>query len=296
MRILRVPLGRLRPWRDNPRDIDRAGLEALVAQIRELGLYKPLLATQEGKEFMILGGNMRLQAFAELGWGPETIIEISVVLAPDDETKLRYALSDNDSAGRTDPELLERLIQRAGINRINLHDFRIHLQAPQPIDLASFPSAKPVGPGTSGAAASDDTLPSKSDVHETSREGEEGPSASPSRNIEGEDVEALAARIREEKEYRNEGPDPDAIVTAISAVVRTLARENPEALKRAFMLITPLGHGRSFILLADPEVDDAAAEIRRLAQAGERSPLEAFLAEARPLEIPEETPDAGSPS
>ena len=293
MRILRVPLGRLRPWRDNPRDIDRAGLEALVAQIRELGLYKPLLATQEGKEFMILGGNMRLQAFAELGWGPETIIEISVVLAPDDETKLRYALSDNDSAGRTDPELLDRLIARSGINRINLRDYRIHLQAPQPITMASFPITQTVEPGASDAARKDSHPPSTG-FRETETVGEAGSQASLTANPE--DAAALAARILAEKEYQNEGPDPDAIVTAISAIVRTLARENPAALKKAFMLITPLGHGRSFILLADPEVEDAAAELRRLAQAGERSPLEAFFTGALPLEVPTEQPDAGSPS
>ena len=97
-------LSALKNWDKNPRSIKDKDYERLKTQIRDLGQYKPLLITEDGT---VLGGNMRLRAYKELGIED---IWVSVVDAPTEEKKLEYALSDNDRAGYYDEDLLANLI------------------------------------------------------------------------------------------------------------------------------------------------------------------------------------------
>jgi hypothetical protein len=117
----------LRNWDKNPRSIDKEDFERLKAQIKKLGQYKPLLITKEG---IVLGGNMRLKAYEELGikeaW-------VSVVEAKTEERKIEYALSDNDRAGYYDEDALAELV--SGME-IDLGDYKI--------DLGKMVSAKDV--------------------------------------------------------------------------------------------------------------------------------------------------------
>lgn len=97
-------LSTLKNWEKNPWSIKDKDFERLKTQIRDLGQYKPLLITDDG---IVLGGNMRLRAYKELGIDD---IWVSVVDAPSEDKKLEYALSDNDRAGFYDSDLLANLI------------------------------------------------------------------------------------------------------------------------------------------------------------------------------------------
>lgn len=98
------PLDSLHEWEQNPRSITRDGFTRLKKQIEKLGQYKPLLVKPDGT---VLGGNMRLKAYRELGISD---IWVSIIEPQDDAEALEYALSDNDRAGFYDDDLLANLI------------------------------------------------------------------------------------------------------------------------------------------------------------------------------------------
>jgi DNA modification methylase len=93
----------LKLWEQNPRSIKEKDFERLKKQIKELGQYKPLLITKEGE---VIGGNMRLRAYRDLGIEE---VWVSVVNPKNEAEKLAYALSDNDRAGYYDDDLLSNL-------------------------------------------------------------------------------------------------------------------------------------------------------------------------------------------
>ena len=83
----------LHNWNKNPRAIKKEDFERLRNQIKELGQYKPLIITSDGE---VLGGNMRLRAYQELGISD---IWVSIVEPKTEADKIKIALSDNDRAG-----------------------------------------------------------------------------------------------------------------------------------------------------------------------------------------------------
>ena len=120
------PIEKLSNWENNPRTITKDNFDRLKEQIKELGEYKPLLITKDG---LVLGGNMRLRAYRDLGikqcW-------VSVVEAETEEQKLKYALSDNDQAGETNTDTLANLI--GNIQEIDLTNYAVYLKPPTPIN------------------------------------------------------------------------------------------------------------------------------------------------------------------
>ena len=98
------PINKLKNWDKNPRSINKADFARLKKQIESLGEYKPLLIIDDGT---VLGGNMRLRAYKELGWQK---VWVSIVEAETEQEKLEYALSDNDRAGEYDEQALAELI------------------------------------------------------------------------------------------------------------------------------------------------------------------------------------------
>jgi len=119
-------ISKLKNWDNNPREVTQEGFERLKKQIQELDVYKPLLIHKDGT---VLGGNMRLRAFKELGIKK---ISVSIVDASTEEQKIKYALSDNDQVGRTDKDKLLELIEN--YPEIKLEDYAIHLEEPQSLD------------------------------------------------------------------------------------------------------------------------------------------------------------------
>lgn len=94
----------LKEWADNPRIIYENEIDAVVEQITELGLYKPILVTPDGT---VIGGNARLKALHRMG---ETRVWVSVIDAKTHSERLFVALADNDTVGSTDTDKLMSLI------------------------------------------------------------------------------------------------------------------------------------------------------------------------------------------
>lgn len=143
-----APIGELHGWKDNPRDIEVKDLERLKKQI-SLGEYKPILVMTDGT---VLGGNMRLKAYKELGIENIWVSEISFKEYPDgrfmslvnghptgkffdsvDQLMLEYALSDNDRAGYYIDTKLQELIE---LSPIDMTLYNADFAPPVPLDLA----------------------------------------------------------------------------------------------------------------------------------------------------------------
>lgn len=95
----------------------------------------------------------------------------------------------------------------------------------------------------------------------------------------------LANVIKSEAERHDDELDPQAIITSLTGHVERLAAQHPERLRDALAVILPAGRGhtRDCLILADPACADAAAELRRLAEVGTKSPIAALLSALIPL-------------
>lgn len=108
----------LRSWDRNPRITEKSQLEKLKSQIEELGVYKPLVIYLEKDNGTILGGNQRYKILQELqkeyqakGSDKYDYVWVSVVNAESDVDKLKYAISDNFSAGKYSREKLREVLK-----------------------------------------------------------------------------------------------------------------------------------------------------------------------------------------
>lgn len=126
MEIKRVPISEVEVWDKNPRNIKTKDFERLKRQIQELGVYKPLICFRENGKYTTLGGNMRLRALKDLSMKE---IDISIVEAKDEATKIKYALSDNDRVGQYDEQALAELTY-PHIEEINLEDYKLDIGEP----------------------------------------------------------------------------------------------------------------------------------------------------------------------
>lgn len=132
MNIKRVPISKVDVWEKNPRNIKTKDFERLKKQIKELGVYKPLICVQENGKYTTLGGNMRLRALREMGIQE---IDISIIKAETEAEKIKYALSDNDRAGEYMEDELAELVYPHK-DEIGLEDFKIDLG--EPVDLQNL--------------------------------------------------------------------------------------------------------------------------------------------------------------
>jgi DNA modification methylase len=104
--VVELPLGRLRPWPENPRTIapgPLADLKRSMAADREMLSARPLLALPDGT---VIAGNQRLRAAQELGW--ETIAVLRVDL--EWRRAREWALRDNNQFGDWDERALADLL------------------------------------------------------------------------------------------------------------------------------------------------------------------------------------------
>jgi len=126
MNIKRVPISEVEVWAKNPRNIKTKDFERLKTQIQELGIYKPLICYRENGKYVTLGGNMRLRALVALNFRE---VDVSLVEAKNEATKIKYALSDNDRAGEYEEEKLAELTFPY-IEEINLEDYKLDVGEP----------------------------------------------------------------------------------------------------------------------------------------------------------------------
>lgn len=99
------PIELLQSWDKNPRDVNPEDFGRLKTQIQLLGQYKPLIIKGNGT---VLGGNMRLRAFQELGVKE---IWVSIVEPKTEKEELEFALSDNDRTGYYTENKMQQLLK-----------------------------------------------------------------------------------------------------------------------------------------------------------------------------------------
>ena len=131
MQIKKVKISEVDNWDKNPRGIKDKDFERLKNQITSLGIYKPLIAYKDGSKYIVLGGNMRLRAYRELGIQEVDIIEVN----PKDEAqKAQIALSDNDNVGYYEyDKLYEMLIPVK--DDFDFGDFKVDIEGLKNISL-----------------------------------------------------------------------------------------------------------------------------------------------------------------
>ena len=110
MKLEKRKLSELKAWENNPRTITEEAYARLKWQITHLEPYKPLLINQDN---IVLGGNMRLKAFQELGIKE---VDVSVVKTENESKMWEYALSDNDHVGSTDADVLANTMPQLNID------------------------------------------------------------------------------------------------------------------------------------------------------------------------------------
>jgi len=113
-------ISELHNWDKNPRGIKQEDFERLKRQIQKLGQYKPVICTPEGK---VLGGNMRIRAYRELGISE---VWVSIVNPKTEAEEVEYALSDNDKAGYYEEDALAELLTKNQLD-LPLEDYKLDL-------------------------------------------------------------------------------------------------------------------------------------------------------------------------
>lgn len=119
--VERWPLGRLRPYANNPRVNDGA-VPAVAASIREFGFLVPIVATPDGT---ILAGHTRLKAAQSLG-----LAEVPVLVARDlDDAKARaFRLADNKTGELAEWDLKALDEELAALGDLDMAQFGFEVE------------------------------------------------------------------------------------------------------------------------------------------------------------------------
>lgn len=97
-----VPIKKLKLNKDNPRVIKDEKFKKLVESLKEFPEMADVREIVVNKDFVVLGGNMRLKAMQEAGWDkvPVKIVDW------DNEKQREFIIKDNASFGEWNWELL----------------------------------------------------------------------------------------------------------------------------------------------------------------------------------------------
>lgn len=117
-----VNIEELHNYAQNPRSINKRDFERLKKHIVVHGQMQPLVVTQEGE---VLGGNIRLRAYQEIGIKD---IWIELVNPKDEEDKLKISLVLNDRAGYYDDNLIANMMPNYNIE---WSDYAIDFEPPE---------------------------------------------------------------------------------------------------------------------------------------------------------------------
>lgn len=90
MEIIKMPIGDIKPYPNNPRKNDDA-VAAVVESIKQCGYCAPIVVDEDG---VVLAGHTRLKALKKLG---RTEAEVCVKAGMTEEQKKKYRLLDNKS-------------------------------------------------------------------------------------------------------------------------------------------------------------------------------------------------------
>ncbi len=83
--------------------------------------------------------------------------------------------------------------------------------------------------------------------------------------------------IKDEKEWHDAAKTADKAIEAMTIKLKKIAEDNPDRMNSAFAVIINNGRGNACLFLSDPNTADIVQELKRLADAGEHSPLECLM-------------------
>lgn len=113
---------KLKPWKDNPRDISEAGFKKLISRINERGFHSSIVVDFDNT---ILSGNMRRRALMELGVKKVNILRPNRKLTNEERKKITIESNLND--GEWNMEALKsfnlELLSDVGFNKMELVEF-----------------------------------------------------------------------------------------------------------------------------------------------------------------------------
>jgi len=104
MKLVKVPIGEIRQYANNPRFITDEAIEAVKESIRQTDYISPVILDEEN---VVLAGHTRLRALYELGY---TEVDCVRVEGLSDEQKRKFRLLDNKTAEIADWDT-EKLIE-----------------------------------------------------------------------------------------------------------------------------------------------------------------------------------------
>lgn len=146
------PIHTLKNWDKNPRGIKKDDFERLKRLIQKHGQIKPLVITPDGT---VLGGNMRLRAYRELGIND---VLVSVVDPKNKTEMVAIALADNDRAGYYEEDALAEVT--IDLPELDLGDFHIDLGQKPLEDIV-----EKYGPGEAPTPPMEKGRPNRITVH-----------------------------------------------------------------------------------------------------------------------------------
>ena len=88
MKIKTLPIGKIKPYENNPRRNDQA-VDAVAESIRQCGYCAPIVVDEAG---VILAGHTRYKALQRLGWAT---VKVCVAEGMSEEQKRKYRILDN---------------------------------------------------------------------------------------------------------------------------------------------------------------------------------------------------------
>lgn len=109
MTLKEVEIGQIRPYRNNPRDNERA-VKDLCESIKQCGYIAPIIVDEDG---VILAGHTRYKALKRLGY--ETC-RVLVAEGMDDTQKKKYRLLDNKVGELADWDIDKLQAELQGLN------------------------------------------------------------------------------------------------------------------------------------------------------------------------------------
>lgn len=117
IKLLDVPVSRIKPYWNNPRDNSEA-VKYLVKSIKDYGFKNPLILD---KEFVVICGHTRLEAAQQLG-----IKKLPCIIADDltDEQAKAYRLADNKVQEFSSWDFEKLQDELGGINEIDMSAFQ----------------------------------------------------------------------------------------------------------------------------------------------------------------------------
>lgn len=142
--FLQVPLGKIEPWKNNPRNIRDSELDQLAKSLEKFGQFQVLTCwpmgdkysdfpTEDTGRYQTGGGNMRWHAMKhKLRLPDDTPRWISLNFPTSEAERIELSLRDNQRFGQYEEDKLAELVY-PHISEIELEDYKLDLG--EPVDL-----------------------------------------------------------------------------------------------------------------------------------------------------------------